>query len=461
MKTFRKWLLIVLAVLLAPFLVIGLLGAYARKVAPWPTPIPGVRFEPLRPILRDVDIKPDNAFFYIRQLADTPTDIDPEEWDAFIANGWKPGTYSNLNQIYIEYSNNLALFARAATMTNCQVETIDSATNVIPWAYPFRSASRLKAYEISHFAAESNWAGVASISQQGLAMCAHVQREGGLFEHISSIRGEGFISEQMFLTMLRHDLPRETANRMQSALLDYERALDPLSDMMRHEWMDSTSLVDLVYSGEDDEIGFEFDVNAIRLGRLLGPVVCSTRKNSVRHLFDIYSRLIDAADDAAKAHALELLMDRWRAENRNHVIACSVDDPIGRTMAFIWAFRVREARWIDHEARARTRATVVALGIRQFQQDHDGAIPGRLEDLLPGYVGEIPKDPFRPASNLLYRVSGTNWVVYSVGPNENDDGGILDGRASADIQLDSDVCVFSDTLERAARKYNASRISAE
>ncbi len=41
---------------------------------------------------------------------------------------------------------------------------------------------------------------------------------------------------------------------------------------------------------------------------------------------------------------------------------------------------------------------------------------------MPRYLHRVPTDPFsdRP---LIYRPQGTNWLVYSVGEDEVDDGG--------------------------------------
>ncbi|MBM4029327.1 MAG: hypothetical protein FJ280_28615 [Planctomycetes bacterium] len=57
-----------------------------------------------------------------------------------------------------------------------------------------------------------------------------------------------------------------------------------------------------------------------------------------------------------------------------------------------------------------------------------GRLPGSLEDLVPDYLQETPRDPF-DGSPLRYRRLKPGFVVYSVGPDETDHGG--KERASA------------------------------
>ena len=47
-----------------------------------------------------------------------------------------------------------------------------------------------------------------------------------------------------------------------------------------------------------------------------------------------------------------------------------------------------------------------------------------MSDLVPNYVSDVPVDPFsgRP---LLFRATADAYTIYSVGPNQKDDGGDL------------------------------------
>jgi hypothetical protein len=70
---------------------------------------------------------------------------------------------------------------------------------------------------------------------------------------------------------------------------------------------------------------------------------------------------------------------------------------------------------------ARLRLMSLELALRCYRSE-TGHGPAQLERLVPAYLSHVPLDPFsgRP---LIYRASGTNWLLYSVGPDGVDDGG--------------------------------------
>ena len=90
--------------------------------------------------------------------------------------------------------------------------------------------------------------------------------------------------------------------------------------------------------------------------------------------------------------------------------------------------------------RCRSAATRLALALRLYQADH-GRPAGNLDELVPQYLPKLPDDPFAPGQTFHYRASkGENivWppdapgappragdgVLWSVGPDGNDDGGV-------------------------------------
>jgi hypothetical protein len=81
------------------------------------------------------------------------------------------------------------------------------------------------------------------------------------------------------------------------------------------------------------------------------------------------------------------------------------------------------------------------FAIRLFQLDR-GRAPASLAELVPDYLPAVPIDPFS-GQPLVYRVKAGKPVVYSVGPDEVDDGGLfLDpkdrpGAASEDWRVES------------------------
>jgi len=65
-----------------------------------------------------------------------------------------------------------------------------------------------------------------------------------------------------------------------------------------------------------------------------------------------------------------------------------------------------------------------------------------LESLVPDYISRVPVDPFDiAASSLHYIPSGDNYLLYSVGYDEDNDGGRTttkehDWMGDGDLRLD-------------------------
>ena len=70
---------------------------------------------------------------------------------------------------------------------------------------------------------------------------------------------------------------------------------------------------------------------------------------------------------------------------------------------------------------AHLRLLTTELALRCYQCDHRST-PGSLQQLVPKYLQAVPSDPFS-SHPLVYRPAGTNWLLYSLGPDRVDDGG--------------------------------------
>ena len=75
----------------------------------------------------------------------------------------------------------------------------------------------------------------------------------------------------------------------------------------------------------------------------------------------------------------------------------------------------------------------VTIAMRLHEEETD-MLPARLQDLVPGYLPELPKDPFT-GKELLLKVGGESVTVYSVGANGVDDGGTLGGNEDVGVRL--------------------------
>lgn len=72
---------------------------------------------------------------------------------------------------------------------------------------------------------------------------------------------------------------------------------------------------------------------------------------------------------------------------------------------------------------ARRRAAVTAVAVLRHRLAHAGALPERLEDLVPQHLVAVPADPF-DGQPLRYRRLNPGFVVYSTGADLEDNDGL-------------------------------------
>jgi hypothetical protein len=97
----------------------------------------------------------------------------------------------------------------------------------------------------------------------------------------------------------------------------------------------------------------------------------------------------------------------------------------------IWRFLVSSSWYYLPHLRnemARVRCAIVSLACERYRMAH-GQWPARLEDLTPKFLDKLPVDPFNGAP-LRFRRLEDSIVIYSVGNDKVDNGGLLDRKSS-------------------------------
>ncbi len=77
-------------------------------------------------------------------------------------------------------------------------------------------------------------------------------------------------------------------------------------------------------------------------------------------------------------------------------------------------------------------AAILGLSCELYRSKH-GEYPDSLDELVPEFLDAIPPDPFT-GKPFVYkkRPDGEGFIVYSVGPNLADDGGVSDRATGKD-----------------------------
>jgi len=76
------------------------------------------------------------------------------------------------------------------------------------------------------------------------------------------------------------------------------------------------------------------------------------------------------------------------------------------------------------------RIETTALALACFRAEH-GHWPSSLSELSPAFLKAVPMDVFS-RDTLVYQPSDQGYLLYSVGINGRDDGGIRDQKADKD-----------------------------
>ena len=66
----------------------------------------------------------------------------------------------------------------------------------------------------------------------------------------------------------------------------------------------------------------------------------------------------------------------------------------------------------------------MASALRLYRIKH-GAYPEKLDALVPEFIDKLPTDPFS-GREYVYRKEGKGFILYSLGVNMTDDGGVED-----------------------------------
>jgi len=94
-------------------------------------------------------------------------------------------------------------------------------------------------------------------------------------------------------------------------------------------------------------------------------------------------------------------------------------DPITKEIAP----EFESARCIEVRTEAQNAMLLIALYLHAYRLDH-GHYPAALAELVPTYLSKIPEDPFALQGPFCYRLQGEKYLLYSIGPDGKDNGGI-------------------------------------
>ena len=79
--------------------------------------------------------------------------------------------------------------------------------------------------------------------------------------------------------------------------------------------------------------------------------------------------------------------------------------------------------------------TQLAVALERFRLAH-GAFPEQLAELVPDFIAKVPVDTYSRQPMTYHRKEGGTFLLYGVGKNRVDDGGVSDAKGSDGERLD-------------------------
>ncbi len=375
----------------------------------------------------------ENAAIYYQQafeggLLDQP----PEGYEDWLATlGDTPETFDFDQPEFVAYMQRrgplLALVRQASAMPQCTFNRDwgrPSFTMLLPETQNMRAAARDLKLEAHYRAAHGDLRGAAENVLALHRMAEHVAQEPLLVSLLVS-----YALDAIAVNTLEHLLRMHPFTSEDLAVLDGWR-LTPANPRLQRAYRMEEAFALAMFNQVAE--WREMDALGQQLGITSG---WPPNVSAVYRVFFLSDDLADYREAMARIQRSVMLPYRERQRVLNDLETDRKNTPMGIvSRLLVPALGAVETASARHDAQQ--RLALVALAAQRYRGQH-GGYPERLEDLTADGAVVLLKDPF---SNEQLRLAarGEGIVIYSLGPNLQDDGG-----AAPDEQLQTGDIIFT------------------
>ncbi len=403
-------------------------------------PIPPGPAIGLPPILKAEDLKEDNACYWYLKAADkvvwpewSKKDSDPKVQELLNninkvrREGWQ-GEYPDVEELLSGNAEALSLLETGFKQEKAQMPTPENAAESLP-AFELRNLVRLQVLQARKAESKGREAEALRYYLNGMRLGCDIQ-------HGSAILGF-FIGSVIQHVPERQVQDGMAAHRFQDAG-ELKRAVLRLNSLREEAPpLSQTFKYDCVRIREDLKKGLRW-LSKRTDKEWAKPVSLRIPLKGPR-MAEVYEALVSEAIEAADGPYISAVL------KFDEMIRSSMKHPVkmwwkyGRLGSFASCEQTKWSICLGVYTRYRVihGMTEVALALEAYRLEN-GTYPEALAELVPDYIPEVPLDYFI-TQPLTYRKTETGYLLYSFGPDMDDDGGKIDivglvGERSPNIQ---------------------------
>jgi len=295
-----------------------------------------------------------------------------------------------------------------------------------PWCAEQRELARFVAADARAKHEQGQDAAALMRCRDGTAMGVHIGTNGTMIEKLVGIAVEAIVYGPAVQTITSGDLPASELKAHGAEVRRIREQEHPLSEVARAEFEVCRDAAYSIGRPERRQALLDNGFDAEFLRAMNSPVIRLTWSPEVwlEWVEDRCARTVEEWSKLPSEADLEAFDDQMLADTRAR------NDPL----AMMVAPSAAKLWWKHVHGDLLLIAQETIAGIRAYDVER-GHLPQALSDLVPGYLPEVPVDPF-DGEPLRYRESGSDYVLYSVGKDKRDDGGTAGYVIGKDVEPD-------------------------
>ncbi|MBW7905823.1 MAG: hypothetical protein LC135_00035 [Phycisphaerae bacterium] len=316
----------------------------------------------------------------------------------------------------------------------------------------FRRLARLRALAAARLAVDGRWDEAALESARNLHTAGHLRAAPLLMMQVTAGSIQDLTVEQL-IALLPH-LSADGLKQVQAACRAAEAL--PAASGAQRTWAERLYMLDLIEQYHEwardalrhphlaeqiesflalhrtakgsglEQAGLKFEPSSFESPDAFRAAVLKTTPEASWRAFMEQ----EAAYDAWAAEPLHRALPK-RAALGERLRQLAGQDPVCRLLGDLDPFSAGHFRVLRATREARRSALDVLIGLHQFRVQH-GDWPEKLDALTPGLLISLPKDPFT-GRGLRYVRSDAGFVLYSLGEDQADGGGVRGEGAEGDL----------------------------